>query len=288
MTQHRTPGSAVFTDAIEPLDANFGARVTTGAGAILDDGVAGALLDALARFGVLVFPRIGISDETLVALSESLGEMEAARVTADGSAPSGRGIYRIALDKSDVSQREYVEGNNFWHMDGTSYRAPGKATLLKCEAPPTSGGETEFANLVAAYRELPEDRQRSLASLRVVHCLEPVGRRLVAEPTAEDLARWHKTFPPTEHPLVWTLPDGSRSMLIGSTADRIAGMSPEAGRALLDELLDWSTRERFTYRHQWEQGDLVIWHNPALLHRSLPYDAAAGRVLHRATVKGTY
>jgi alpha-ketoglutarate-dependent taurine dioxygenase len=64
-------------------------------------------------------------------------------------------------------------------------------------------------------------------------------------------------------------------------------MSPAEGAALLDELLTWSTQDRFTYRHTWRDGDLVIFNNPALLHRSYPYSDAAGRVMHRTTLKGT-
>jgi len=275
-----------FAQALQPITPHLGARIHLAAADITRPDVAAEILEALNRHGILVFPGIGIDDEALVALSASLGELEAARVTADGSAASARGIYRIALDKTDKSQREYVEGNNYWHMDGTSYAAPGKATLLKCESAPRTGGETEFADLVAAYSALPEARRRALEDLRVIHCLAPVGRLLIPEPTVDDLARWNATFPPTEHPLVWTLPDGRRSLLIGSTAERIVGMPEADGRALLDELLDWCTQDRYSYRHRWQRGDLVIWHNPALLHRSLPYDEAAGRVMHRAAVRG--
>jgi len=270
----------------EPITPELGARALVPAQHILDDGVPEQILAALNRYGVLVFPQVHVPDDRLVALSGRLGEMEAARTTADGSAAAGKGIYRIALDKSDKSQREYVEGNNYWHMDGLSYNVPGKATLLKCEAPPAAGGDTEFAHLFAACAALPAARLRELAGLRVVHCLEPVGRRLVPEPTPQDLARWHATFPPTEHPLVWRQRDGRTSLLIGSTAHGIVGMSPRDGRALLDELLDWCTQPRFTYRHRWQLGDLVIWNNPGLLHRSHPYTEGAGRVMHRTTVKG--
>jgi alpha-ketoglutarate-dependent taurine dioxygenase len=270
----------------EPITPNLGAFARVSADHILDDGVAEQILQALSRYGVLVFPRIGLSDEHLVALTGALGSMEAARTTVDGSAPSDMGIYRIALDKADKSQREYVEGNDFWHMDGTSYQVPGKGTLLKCESPPSQGGDTEFAHLFAAYDALPEERKRQLEGLRVVHCLAAVGRKLCAEPAAEDLARWNGVFPPTEHPLVWHQQDGRTSLVIGSTADSIVGMSREAGQALLQELLDWCTGDAFTYRHHWHQGDLVIFNNPGLLHRSHPYDEAAGRVMHRTTLKG--
>jgi alpha-ketoglutarate-dependent taurine dioxygenase len=89
-----------------------------------------------------------------------------------------------------------------------------------------------------------------------------------------------------EHPLVWNQGNGRSAMLIGSTANDIVGMEEAESRALLDELLEWSTQDRFTYRHRWQVGDLVIFNNPALLHRSYPYDLAAGRVMHRTTLKG--
>ncbi len=270
----------------EPITPGLGAWARMAADQIVDDGVPDRILEALNRFGVLVFPRINLSDQQLVALTGALGNMEAAKTTADGSGPSDLGIYRIALDKTDKSQREYVEGNDFWHMDGTSYRVPGKGTLLKCESPPSEGGDTEFANLFAAYEALPEEKKQQLEGLRVVHCLAAVGRRLYADPTADDLARWNGVFPPTEHPLVWHQQDGRTSLVIGSTADSIVGMSREEGRALLQELLDWCTGDAFTYRHHWQQGDLVIFNNPGLLHRSHPYDEAAGRVMHRTTLKG--
>jgi len=171
-------------------------------------------------------------------------------------------------------------------MDGTSYPVPGKATLLKCESPPRSGDETEFAYLFAAYAALPEARKQALAGLRVIHRMESVMRMVNPSPSDDDIARWHGIFPPTEHPLVWTHRDGRHSLVIGSTAWKIAGWPEDKGRALLDELVDWCTQDRFTYRHVWRQGDMVIFNNPGLLHRSMPYGPESGRVLHRATVKG--
>jgi alpha-ketoglutarate-dependent taurine dioxygenase len=122
--------------------------------------------------------------------------------------------------------------------------------------------------------------------LRVGHCLSASLRRLYDRPSSEDFARWDAIFPRLEHPLVWNQEDGKSALLIGSTANDIAGMPEDESRALLDELLAWSTQDRFTYRHQWRDGDLVIFNNPGLLHRSYPYDNDAGRVMHRTTLKG--
>jgi alpha-ketoglutarate-dependent taurine dioxygenase len=286
-TNYQLEGSGMANISFEPITPKLGAYVRVTADEILDPGVPQKALNALNQYGVLVFPQINLSDDQMIGFTNQLGDMEAVRNTADGTVPSGKNIYRVALDKQDKSQREYVEGNDFWHMDGTSYKVPGKATLLKCERPPSSGGDTGFAHLYAAYEAMPDQRKQQLAQLRVVHCLESVGRRLYKDPTTDDFQRWNSTFPPTEHPLVWKQRSGRSSMVIGATAFDVVGMPHDKGYSFLQELADWSTQEQFTYRHHWQKGDFVIWNNPAMLHRSFPYNEASGRLMHRTTIKGS-
>lgn len=271
---------------IEPITAAIGAYAHVAAENVVKDDIPQRLMDALNRYNVLVFPQVHMSDEQFVALTAALGDSHDLSVTDDGSSTSDKGIYRIALDKDDKTQLDYVKGNDYWHMDGTSYDMPGKGTLLKCETPPSEGGDTEFANLFAAYAALPEERKRALEGVRVVHCLAAVGRLMYDDPTQEDFDRWNSVFPPREHPLVWHQQDGRTSLLIGSTAERIVGLDAEEGQTLLQDLLDWCTGSDFTYRHHWRKGDLVIFNNPGLLHRSHPYTEAAGRLMHRTTLKG--
>ncbi len=271
----------------EKISENLGAYAYIAPEDVVAEGIPDRILDALTKYGVLVFPQLNLSDELMVALTNQLGDIEAPVATADGSAPSSKGIYRIALDKTDKSQREYVVGNNWWHMDGTSYEIPGKATLLKCEEPPSAGGNTEFAHLFAAWEAMPEEKKARLEGLHVVHCLEAVGRKMNPDPSGEDLERWEKVFPKTEHPLVWHQKSGRTSLVIGSTAWGIQELGEAEGKALLDELVDYCTQDEFTYSHTWQKGDLVIWNNPGLLHRSQPYTEGSGRVMHRTTIKGT-
>lgn len=271
---------------IRPITPTIGATVEVLPEAVLEDGAAQQILAALDQYNVLVFPQVRMSDEIFLQLTAALGEKHDNKVTDDGSSVSSKGIFRIALDKDDKTQREFILGNDFWHMDGMSYTVPVKATLLKCESAPKQGGDTGFANLHAAYAALPEATKRKLSGLKVGHCLSASLRRLYETPTSEDFARWDAIFPRLEHPLVWTQDSGKSALLIGSTANDVAGMADDESRNLLDELLEWSTQERFTYRHHWHDGDLVIFNNPGLLHRSYPYDNAAGRVMHRTTLKG--
>ena len=275
-----------MTLEIEPITPLIGAYIHFAAQNSARDAAPGEILEALERYNVLVFPQIHMSDEIFLELTASLGAKHDNTVTDDGSAASQKGIFRIALDKDDRTQREFILGNDYWHMDGMSYSVPVKATLLKCESAPREGGDTGFANLHAAYEALPFDTKQRLTDLRVGHCLSSALRRLYSEPTQDDIDRWDAIFPRLEHPLVWTQESGKSALLIGSTANDIAGMGEAEGRRLLDELLAWCTQDRFTYRHRWRDGDLVIFNNPGLLHRSYPYAETAGRVMHRATLKG--
>lgn len=272
---------------ISPITPDLGVFVQNSAEELLAGGMPGQILAALERYNLLVFPQLNMNDAMFLELTAALGEKHENDVTADGSEASDKGIFRIALDKPDKTQLDFIKGNDYWHMDGMSYSVPCKATLLKCESAPLQGGDTGFANLHAAYDALAEPTKARLDGLRVGHCMAAVGRKLYAQPKPEDFERWDRIFPRLEHPLVWTQSDGRSALLIGSTANDIVGMEAEAGQGLLEELLDWCTQERFTYRHRWRQGDLVIFHNPGLLHRSYPYSDAAQRIMHRTTLKGT-
>lgn len=180
---------------LEPITPALGAKVHIAAKDVLREGVPAQLLAALERHGVLLFPQINMDDDTFLALTAALGEKHEVKVTNDGSAPSNKGIFRVARDKDDKTQREFILGNDFWHMDGMNYPVPVKATLLKCERAPAEGGDTGFASLHAAWEALPADRQRALEPLRVGHCLSAALRRLHDAPTPEDFARWDAIFP---------------------------------------------------------------------------------------------
>src|ERR1700756_680745 len=170
--------SGTMSLVVEPISQTIGANVWIAAEDAVGRGVPEQILDALNRFNVLVFPRIHMSDELFLELTAALGEKHDNDVTADGTEASDKGIFRIALDKDDRTQREFILGNDFWHMDGMSYAVPVKATLLKCQQAPREGGDTGFACLHAAWDALPDARKQQLRPLRVGHCLSASLRRL--------------------------------------------------------------------------------------------------------------
>jgi len=276
------------TVPFEPIAAGLGVYIKLAADRILDEGVPEKCLELLNQYGVLVFPRIAVSDEVQVAFSNRLGKMQGSKFQKKtGNTAEDLGIYPVTLDPGRAKYIDYILSNEHWHMDGTTYAIPPKATNLKCEVPASSGGDTEFANLFAAYENLPAAEKLRLEKLRVVHGAETANRRSFKNPSEEDLQRWRKDGPATEQLLVWQQADGRKSLMVGSTADRIVGMELEAGRALLDELLAWCTQPKYCYRHQWKKGDMVIWNNPGLLHRAHHYTVESGRLMHRTTIMGT-
>jgi len=118
-----------------------------------------------------------------------------------------------------------------------------------------------------------------------VHSLEASQRRVSADPSPEELARW-RARPTHEHPLVWTHRSGGKSLVLGASADYVVGMDLDEGRALLAELLDRATAADKVYSHDWSVGDTVIWDNRGVLHRAAPYDPDSPREMLRTTVRG--
>ncbi|WP_460071410.1 TauD/TfdA dioxygenase family protein [Streptomyces sp. YKOK-I1] len=248
----------------------------TGVSDPLDDAFVTRAAEALKWRGVLLVRGLHLDDAQQLAFSRRLGEVVSLR---------GREIFPISLDPAVSSTAKYLKGAFSWHLDGTTDDVPVKATTLTARHVATVGGGTQFASTYAAYENLPEKDRERYASLRVVHSFEASQRLVNPDPTEEEVAGW-RTQPAQEMSLVWRRHDGRRSLVTGTTADHVVGMDPEDGRALLDELLDFSTQDRFCYTHDWTVGDLVVWDNTGILHRALPYDENSERLLHRTTVVG--
>jgi len=116
----------------------------------------------------------------------------------------------------------------------------------------------------------------------VMHSVTAAVREVA---TPEELEPYKRGFT-HEHPLVWNRKSGRKSLLIGYTADYVIGQGKAEGRALLVRLLEWAAQPAFTYRHQWQEGDLVVWDNTGALHRVIPYAPDSGRTMHRTSVAG--
>jgi len=235
-----------------------------------------AIRELLERRGVIIFRGLGFTDPEQLTFSRTLGEV----------IPQGeQGVFKVTLDPKENRMAEYLKGAMLWHIDGSTDDIPTRASLLSARRLSKVGGETEFSNTYAAYEELPEDEQETLQKLKVIHTLESIQREIYPNPTPQQIEGW-RAYRPKRHPLVWTHRSGRKSLVLGSTATHIEGWEPQAGRALINRLQEWSTQPRFVYRHQWTLGDLLIWDNTGTMHRVLPYASDSGRMMHRTTLVG--
>ncbi len=182
--------------------------------------------------------------------------------------------------------KRLVAGAN-WHSDDTFMARPSALTALYGLIVPEVGGDTEYANMYAAYEALPQARRQYLDTLKVVHAMKParegLGRTRSIAP--EILAQ----CPPSTHPLVRTHPQTGRKALYVSRnrMDHIVGLEREEGHRLIDELVEHAIQPQFTYRHRWRQGDIVIWDNRCLMHKANgDYPEGARRFMQRIIVAG--
>jgi alpha-ketoglutarate-dependent taurine dioxygenase len=273
---------------ITPIKEHIGAVVEVDKAHLLDAEVVEACRAALEDRGVIVFPRIFLTDKEQLAFTDKFGE----RVNFTRNVPGGKDadeedVYKITLDKKVNITPEYVLGTWFWHMDGVTIDQPlPKATMLSARKLSPVGGQTEFASTFAAYEGLPEAVKAQIDGLEVIHRLEASMRPVFRELTDEQLAQFRGMAVEMVHPLVWTQKSGRKSLVLGTHADEVIGQSLPAGRSLIARLMEWAGQPDYSYSHDWQEGDFVIWNNCGVMHRVVPYDADSGRSMHRTTIMG--
>jgi alpha-ketoglutarate-dependent taurine dioxygenase len=260
--------------AVTKIKPDIGAEITGISGdGFLDPAVAAEAQSLLDAHGVLVYRDANVNDDDLEAFTRLLGPVIAFR-----------GVEVVSLDR-ELSRTAVVKPGTFrWHVDGTMAEYPHQITLLTCLEPANDGsGDTEFANTYAAYDALSDGEKAELEGLQVHYSY--MNRRQLKEPfmTPEAVEMLRK-LPPRDRPLLWTHRTGRKSMLLGCHASEVLGWSLDESEAFLGRLLEWSTQPRFTMRHHWERGDLVLWDNTGILHRAQPYTVESGRLMHRTTV----
>ena len=270
--------------AVIKLSEHVGAEMQgVDAERLLDDqALPGAVLAALKKHGVLVFPKLSLEPETQVAMAKRLGEVDFS--VGQKSVP---GTMLVTLDKTKSAKAEYLRGTFHWHMDGCTLPEgsnPQAATILSAVALAEQGGETEFASTYRAFDSLTPEEQERYGRLHVLHSVAATQRLTTGAPPPE---QGDPPDPGTRrHPLVWRHRSGRRSLVIGATTAAVVGMEPPAGRALLDDLLERATGSESVYRHHWSVGDTVIWDNRGLLHRVEPYDFGSPREMVRTSLVG--
>lgn len=275
---------------VQPTEATLGAYVRGINLGDLDDAAFAEVEATWHKHAVLVFPDQHLSDDAHIDFSRRFGSLEKlinfdprvhrpefamiSNLRADGT-----------LDVPDDDHDHYLKGNTFWHTDSSFKRIPAMASLLRAEEVPSWGGETEFADMRAAYDALDGDMKEWLDDKIAVHSFiysqGLVGLGLLSDDEKDAL-------PPVEHPVIRThSATGRKSLYVGRHASHIAGEDVEESRALLQSLCEKACQPPRVFSHRWQPGDLVIWDNRCALHRGRPWPPDQRRVMCRTTVAGT-
>jgi alpha-ketoglutarate-dependent taurine dioxygenase len=271
----------------EPVKPHIGSIARVDKAHLCDPAVVQNIRSALEQRGVLVFPRLHLTDAEQLAFTDAFGQrLNYTMAVTRGETGDNADIYKIALGKESKIEADFVLATWFWHMDGVTVdQALPKATMLSARRLSPTGGQTEFCSTFAAYDALPEATKREIAGLKVIHRLERAMRYVYREFAAERLERYRNS-PEMVVPLVWEQPDGRKSLVLGSHADEVLGREYTAGHSLIVRLMEWAGQPDFSYSHDWELGDFVIWNNHGVMHRVVPYDADSGRDMHRTSIMG--
>ncbi len=250
-----------------------------------------AVHKGMDEFGVLVFHDQDISDDQQLAFSRALGPLETA--TGDIAAPENR---RFGMDLSDISnldknskilarddrRRLFSIGNQLWHSDSSFKPVPAKYSLLSARNIPSAGGNTEFADMRAAYDALDEATKREVRDLICSHS-QIFSRGILGftDFTDEERIKWA----PVRQRLVRRHPrTGRLSLYLSSHAGGIEGWPVPEARAFLRDLTEHATQPRFVYAHVWKPHDLVMWDNRVTMHRARRYDHRQVRDMRRTTL----
>jgi alpha-ketoglutarate-dependent 2,4-dichlorophenoxyacetate dioxygenase len=248
----------------------------------------------MAKYAVLVFRDQKLTDEQQMAFTGNFGPIEDAR-GGNITKPQDRrlvegmnDVSNLAKDGSplprDSRQRLFNIGNMLWHSDSSFRVIPAKYSLLSARTVNPRGGNTEFADMRAAYDALDDETKCEIADLVCEHSLMysrgSLGfldyseeEKLMFKPVLQRLVR--------QHPV-----NGRKSLYLSSHAGGIVSMSMPEARILLRDLTEHATQSKFVYVHRWRPNDFVIWDNRQTMHRVRRFDESQPRDMRRTTVAG--
>lgn len=271
---------------IEPSGQSCGARISgVDLAAGLDPSIVADIRAAWLRHRVVAFPDQAMDDDALERFTLAMGGF--------GNDPffdpiPGRRHIAAILREADEKSPLFAEN---WHSDWSFLAHPPAGTcLLSIDIPP-QGGDTLFANQIAAFAALPEARKDQLRQLTAIHSARAAyapdgaygekdeGRSMAIRPS--EAAR--ETY---SHPLVQPHPETGEEALFSTLGYIIGieGMEQDQAFALLAELAQWQAREEFVYRHKWEPDMLILWDNRSVLHKATGGYDGYRRELHRTTI----
>lgn len=285
---------------VKPIDGGVGAEIV---GLDLDgpipEKIAVALNEVWLEAGILLFREIGTSDERHLRLSRCFGELEVHPVPSIRLEGNDE-IIRLA-NEGDTRQMTYefdgeeVVGGIPWHTDLIYTPTTNRGAILRMVKKPAIGGETGWIDTALAYEALPRELKQRIEGLEARFDFVCDLRKMrFGKPGRVELVDFgsveYPEFPDVAQPLVWTHPISGRKSLALSPVHLVdmVGMDRAEGDPILEALVSHTLDGRFTYVHDWEEGDMILWDNWRTLHRAFGNPPGLDRVVHRTTIKGEH
>jgi len=245
---------------------------------------------AMDQYAVLIWRGCPLQEEQQLTLAKSFGEVEVSLLSQHrgSGGPANKSFVPISNVGSDGKLLERNErrmgsqvANQLWHSDSSFVQSVAKYSLLSAQQVPEVGGNTEFADLRAAYDALPQELQIAMEDLVGEHHSLHSRILLGLNYSEEEILK----SSPSYWPLVRAHPVTTRKIIFVPVHIRaIEGMTDPEARLLVSELIEHSTQDTFKYSHKWANDDLVMWDNRCTLHRGKRYDLKSPRILRRVTI----
>jgi alpha-ketoglutarate-dependent 2,4-dichlorophenoxyacetate dioxygenase len=254
-----------------------------------------AIEAGMDRYAVLVFRDQDLTDDQQVAFSRTFGELERPGAASNITRPEERRLGPWLADLSNLDreqrvlerddrQRMFNLGNRLWHSDSSFRPVPAKYSILSGRIVPAKGGDTQFADMRAAYDRLDGETKALVEDLVCEHSLM-YSRGLLGFGELSEAER--ANFVPVRQRLVRVHPvSGRKSLYLSSHAGGILGWPVPEARAFLRDLNEDATARELVYSHHWRRHDLVMWDNRQTMHRVRRFDETQTRDMRRTTVAG--
>lgn len=270
------------TPTVQPIDATLGAVVTDVDLNHVDDATWRHIHAAFLRYGVLVFPGQHLDDGAQQAFAHRFGDRLEGGASGKISNQRKDGTLTTKQDEAFRLQR----GNEGWHIDSTYMPLAAKAGMLAALTVPPAGGQTEFADMRAAWDALDDATRSKLKGLSAYHSLYRSQRQIGFVHSTDQRYGFHTQGAPLR-PMVKRHPEtGRKAIYAGRHAYDIPGMDAAASSEFIAGLMAWACQPPRTYSHNWQVGDLAVWDNRCVMHRAAPYDTNHPRVLRGCRVSG--
>ncbi|MGI9424038.1 MAG: TauD/TfdA dioxygenase family protein [Hyphomicrobiaceae bacterium] len=274
---------------VKSLHPDFGAEIV---GVTLEEAVEPEMFRhvyaAFLAHQLLLFRDVDLPPATQVAFARCFGEVQVHVMNQYHGYSDYPEIYKLSNqdEAGRPNGRHPDKGTLHWHTDGSWRSKRGLATMMYSEVVPTSGGQTEFADMYGAHDRLSPEWQAKVEGRNAIHNLDfSRTRRHGHDPMTEEQKA---AVPPVPHPIVRVHPEtGRKALFLGDHAECVEGLPYDDGRALIEDLNGIVAPDDAIYSHAWSPRECMVWDNRCLLHRATPFDTANDiRVMRRCTTLG--